>query len=414
MLVTPRRPGQLPIVLLVSITGILIVLLVLVSGVRATWAQSPLGAEKRLLYWSWEHLHPDFASGHQQILEKLPFDGYVVEMKAGTQIFVQKLVVEAEVDNEAKVLAGIRWSRRMDNFLFVNATADKAWDWFNDDHWRAAEQNTRTFARVVHKAKVRGICFDPEPYGPNPWKYPAQPSSQKKSFADVSAKVRERGRQFAAVVEAEAPAAIIFTFMGLSILDDIARLPSPTRAAELTKTDYGLWVAFIEGILEGSQLRVIDGNEWGFYNENGERFFRDAHGVRSRETDLIRPSLRLAYRSRVEIAQPVYLDFVLALGEFGQTPPPKSAAIRFPTRKLTRAERLRYLQHNVYYALYTSDEYAWVYAETLQLLKDNPDPEVVAAIEAARNLVRNDYPLPFTVDGFIERAKRPQARQPTR
>ncbi len=74
----------------------------------------------------------------------------------------------------------------------------------------------------------------------------------------------------------------------------------------------------------------------------------------------------------------LYMDQVLDLRQ-----PPE----QYLSHYLTPAERLRFFEHNVYYALTASDEYVWCYSERMNWWQDKVPDGAEAAIRAARELV---------------------------
>jgi hypothetical protein len=368
-----------------------------------TRAASPVGASKRLIEIGWDRPSPKFAKQHQKEMEERPFDGVVIALDAGGSLF-QKHAFEAEkIEEEAAILATIAWQRFKDNFLILFAAADPGWDWFNDRDWAASEESTRLIAGAVRRANLRGICFDPEPYGVNPWKYASQPGARKHTFRDFAAKVRQRGARFAAAIEREAPSAVFFTLFQLSVLEDLVQLEGAARQVALAKSDFGLMVPFLEGMLQGSRLRIVDGDEWAYYAENSELFLQRAHTIRSRTINLIAPKLRAAYRMSVEVGQPIYLDQLLALRQ--------EQPVDMPARFLTREEQLKWVEHNVYYALYTADQFAWFYSERIDFWRSEMDGALADALRRAKHLIDNDYPLEFSIDEMVKRARSKQVQR---
>lgn len=95
-------------------------------------------------------------------------------------------------------------------------------------------------------AHCRGLCFDPEPYGDNPWHYSSQKHAKEKTFAEYQAKVRQRGAEFLNAITAHLPKAVIHTFYQASMFDDLADEPDLVKRERLlSQRDYGLYPAFI-------------------------------------------------------------------------------------------------------------------------------------------------------------------------
>ena len=70
--------------------------------------------------------------------------------------------------------------------------------------------NAGLYARAAKTTGAKGILFDPEPYGTNPWTY----SSSKfggRSFAQVQAEVRQRGAQWMTALQNQYPDITVYT-----------------------------------------------------------------------------------------------------------------------------------------------------------------------------------------------------------
>jgi hypothetical protein len=180
---------------------------------------------------------------------------------------------------------------------------------------------------------------------------------------------------------------VLFLSFGLSILE------SPQ--IELDADEYGLVLPFLEGILHSSSLPIVDGDEvMGYYAQSADQYESSAQDIRDL-VHLVIPRLQPEYAQRVEVGQSIFLDYLFALGYYGQIS---------PTCMLPRVGwfeqigQVDYLEHHVYYALSSADRYGWVFSEDLHLLDENPTPDGHAALNAiasARELIRNGLQYPF-------------------
>lgn len=160
---------------------------------------------------------------------------------------------------------------------------------------------------------------------------------------------------------------------------------------------------FFEGMLEaaGPDVQIIDGNESAYNYSSSKEFYRSYWGIRQDALSLIAPELRSKYNAQVRVGQAVYLDMI-----FNLRPDYKGG---YASSTMSAKERSRYCQHNVYYALKTSDEYAWIYGENLAWwphdnarIKNTELPfGIEEALRAARAKIQNDVSLGFNLDGEI-------------
>lgn len=369
-------------------------LLLVASG---AWAGPSTLGNKKLLEYGWDTPSPAYARTHAAEMEARPFDGVVLRLESSGSIFRHAPLDAAKVEAEGLVLRAVPWTRFKDNFAIFWAAADPGWDWLDEADWAAAIKSTTSLARAARVGKLRGLCFDPEPYGLSPWRYDRQPASKTLTYPELAAKVRLRGRAFAGALQQEYPGLVLFMFFHLSVLEGALRVDGPARAARLQENDFGLLLPFLEGMLAVAKpgFRIVEGDEWLYHADSSERFFRSYHAARSRAPDLIRPELREAYARQVEVAQPIYLDELIGL----RTDKPELVS-----RRLSPADQLRFLQHNVYWALYTADEYAWLYSEKFDWWKKPVPPAIDAVVREAAAFVRRDRDLGFRIEPAIERA----------
>src|SRR5208283_3071636 len=116
---------------------------------------------------------------------------------------------------------------------------------------------------LAQAGRVKGICFDPEPYDFSLWHYAKQLKTNDHTFAEYRVKVRQRGVQLMRAFEASMPGATILTFFHVSLYDRFANLPETDRAQRLARESWGLMPDFFVGMLEAAspKARFIDGNE---------------------------------------------------------------------------------------------------------------------------------------------------------
>jgi hypothetical protein len=156
-------------------------------------------------------------------------------------------------------------------------------------------------------------------------------------------------------------------------------------------------------MLEGAGMGVtfIDGNENSYYYEDPELFYRAYHTIRHRALGLIPEELQTKYKTQVQVGTSVYMNRVL--GRF------YGSAVNFSPEN-----RLRFFEHNLYYALQTSDEYVWVYSDWpitwwydfLPGKRGIPLPEgTEEAMRSAKMKYDQGKPLGFDLNKEIEAAK---------
>jgi hypothetical protein len=124
---------------------------------------------------------------------------------------------------------------------------------FNDTHWDAIEANAKLLVSIAQAGRVRGICFDPEPYDFSLWDYTKQARTNSHDFAEYRAKVRQRGAQLMCAFETPMSGATILTFFHVSLFDRFASLSESERTERLAREGWGLMPDFFVGMLEGAR-----------------------------------------------------------------------------------------------------------------------------------------------------------------
>ncbi len=365
-------------------------------------ARGPYRVEKKLIEYGWDVPTPAFIADNIDSMVERPFDGLIFKLEGGGKVLEPQPWDESRFEADYRNLSEIDWGTFTDNFVIMWAASDQ--DWFNDAHWEAIEHNVRLVAKAARTGCCAGICFDPEPYGSNPWSYEDAPRHDEKSYEAYEAKVRERGAQFLRAIESELPEPRILTFFQLSVLTDLCVPLKPEwRAARLSVKHYALLPAFLEGMLDAAHggVSIIDGNEGAYYYTQKEQHFRAYHTISQRARYLVAPALWRRYNCHVHVGQALYIDQYFGLRD-------REVLGYF----MTPAERPKWLEHNAYWALYTTDRYVWCYSERMNWWKDDVPAGCQAALESAREKIAEGKPLGFELAPVIRAAeKRHRAEQ---
>jgi hypothetical protein len=180
--------------------------LFLLSALGLFWSECAVGQQrlkKKIVEYGWDVPYPDSIQKNIREMEKRPFDGLIFRTKEFNHAFDIQPWKQDDLQPQLDTLAQIKWERFTDNFLTLYAANKWNMDWFNDDHWNTIVENMKMLSKAAQLGRCVGICFDPEPYGTDPWVYPG--SYKDKSFDQVAEQVRRRGRQFIAALEAHIP-----------------------------------------------------------------------------------------------------------------------------------------------------------------------------------------------------------------
>lgn len=358
---------------------------------------------KKMVEYGWDVPYPEFVRDNIRQMEKRPFEGIIFRTKGFNHVFDVRPWEKEKLQPQLDALGQIQWSRFTDNFLTLYSASKWGMDWYNDEHWKIIEENLKLFSLAVKMGKCVGVCFDPEPYGTDPWIYPGH--TKDKSFDEVCVQVRKRGKQFIQALQAHTPELKLLSFFQFGLYDAILDEPdAKVRQEKLSKKWMVLLPAFYLGILEGAGPKtiIIDGNETAYYYEDSERYFRAFHAIRQRALSMVPEDLRAKYRNQVQVGMALYIDQVMGVR-------PRDVLSHY----MPHEDQLKFFEHNVYYALTTTDKYVWCYSERMNWWlppekadKDRKLPEgVEAALISARKKYQEGKSLGFDIKDIVTKAR---------
>jgi hypothetical protein len=359
--------------------------------------------KKKIVEYGWDVPYPEFVRDNIREMEKRPFEGIIFRTKGFDHIFDTRPWKQADLQPQLGTLAQIKWEKFTDNFLTLYAANNQNMDWFNDEHWKTIIENMKLFSLAVKSGHCVGVCFDPEPYGTDPWVYPG--SYKDKSFEEVANQVRRRGKEFIIALQEHSPELKLLSFFQLGLYPDIVDEPDPqARQQKLLKKWMVLLPAFCIGMLEGAGpgTVLIDGNESAYYYESPDDYYRAYHLIRQRAQALVPETLRKKYNAQMQAGVALYIDQTLG-----------KRTTQTTSQFLTSEQQLKFFEHNVYYALTTSDEYIWCYSERMNWWppqeKAGEDRKLPAGVEEALVSARGKYergePLGYDIKDMIEAAR---------
>ena len=389
---------------------LLIVLAFTASPLFADGLPAQSRPEKKIIEYGWDVPYPDFVRDNIREMEKRPFEGLIFRTKGFDHVFDVRPWNKADLQPQLDTLAQIQWQKFTDNFLTLYAANQWKMDWFNDDQWKVIAENLKLFSLAVKSANCVGVCFDPEPYGNNPWAYPGLYKDQ--SFDQVADKVRLRGQQFMAALQEHKSEVKVLSFFLMALFSNVVDEPAPAvRVQRLQRNSYALLPAFVLGMLEGAApgSLLIDGNESAYYHESPLEFYKDYHLIRQRAQSLVPEPLRKKYNTNVQAGMALYIDQTLA----------RRTDRKITSNFLSPDQQLKFFEHNVYYALTTADEYVWCYSERMNWWlppeKAGPNGALPPGVEEALVSARQKYdagkPLGYDIADMIQVAHEKRAAE---
>jgi hypothetical protein len=130
--------------------------------------------KKKIIEYGWDVPYPDFVRDNIRAMEKRPFEGIIFRTKGFDHVFDVRPWSKADLQPQLDTLGQIQWQKFTDNLLTLYAANRWKMDWFSDDQWKVIVENLKLFSLAVKSGNCVGVCFDPEPYGENPWAYPGR------------------------------------------------------------------------------------------------------------------------------------------------------------------------------------------------------------------------------------------------
>ncbi len=362
----------------------------------AVCARAQVGTlDKKIVEYGWDVPTAAYVCDHIREMEQKPFDGLIFKLEQKANVLEPVAFDEAAYATDFENAGDIAWEKFTDNFLIMWAASEQ--DWFDDAHWSAILQNAALISKAARTAKCVGICFDPEPYGFNPWTYTATKHKDSKTFAEYSAKVRERGSAFMRAIEGEFPHPIILSFYQLALFAQYCGpMSEAERMTKLSTHDYALYPAFFMGMLDAasSETVFIDGNENAYYYHDSQPYLEAYHLITQGVLSLVEPGLRAKYRAQVQVGQALYVDQYYGL-----------RAQKVLGNYMTPDEQPKWFEHNVYWATRTTDRYVWCYSERMNWWLDKDVPKgAIEAVASGVNKVRTGAPLGFDLRPIAEAA----------
>ncbi|MBP5639913.1 MAG: carbohydrate-binding family 9-like protein [Victivallales bacterium] len=355
---------------------------------------------KKLIEFGWDVPLVDFVSKNIRKMEEMPFDGIVFRLKAGNMAFDYRKPAPDAYKEDFKHCTDIKWQKFTDNFVILFVASQQ--DWFDDEQWANISERAQLIAHAAKLARCKGVCIDPEPYGFNPWSYMNAERASDSSFERYEAVVRKRGAEFMTALEKELPGLTVLTLFQMTCFKLPSAPMSPEKRTDmLSNHKYALLPAFLEGMLEASspETRIIDCNEPSYYHETPDAYLKDYHAIRQRSPLMLSSKYAALYASHVRAGMATYVDHCLALR------PDKTTA-----NVMTPQQRLKWLGHNIYYALSSTDSYALCFSERIDWWNGKVPEGAVEAIALAREKAIAGNRLGFSIRKSLEDAKKCQEK----
>jgi len=165
-----------------------------------------------------------------------------------------------------------------------------------------------------------------------------------------------------------------------------------------TFEDECLWPAFVNGMMDGVKGKtiIVDGNEHAYYYDDAGKYTDSVRVMREGVKFFFDPAIWPKYRKHVQAGHAVWVDNLCNL-----------LPMRRTSSAMSPEERAKWVEHNVYYALKTSDRYVWMYSQYMNWWENRRVPLYLEeAILSAKRKVDNGEPLGFDIVPVCRRANK--------
>jgi hypothetical protein len=346
-----------------------IALLAILPLARAALRPSGEPPPKRLIQFGWGEPTTGFLRRHIREMERLPFDGVVLNAgyrdASGQPALLHWRGFSAEaipwpsLEPALRDLQETHLRRFRDSFLRFNMTPGDV-DW-GAETFSAVVHNARLAGRLVGGGGLRGILLDVEQYQHPLFRPPERLPAGAPTPSAYEDLVRRRGREIMQAFQAEAPDLVVFLTFGYSL-------------ASTRPDSYGLLRPFLDGLYEaaGGETRIVDGFEFSYPYRRVSQFERAYRVVR--EGGQARSAAPAAYRRRVLAGFGLWMDY---------DRPHRGWDAEDVSRNYFTP---RDLENALAAALRRSDRYVWLYSEAPRFWVREALPEAyLTAIRRARS-----------------------------
>jgi len=344
----------------------------LVSFAGAVLRADEPAPAKKLIEWGWDEPDPAFMKAHVAEMERMPFDGLVFHVPAierrnftwtmwGPHRFGWEGFAEPLAD-----LKSIPFRRLRHRFLRVNVTPGNV-DWFDDDAWSVVRHNMGLAARFAKEGGCTGLMFDTEQYEGDLFSYAKQPHRERRSFAEYSQKVRQRGGEWMREVNEHFPNVTVLLTFGYHIAQ-----PRKDRGeADRSQAHYGLLADFLDGMFAAcsAETRIVDAWEHSYGYKEKAQFAAARETITRKALDWTADREKYARHARAGFG--LWMDYDWRKHGWNVEQPDENY---FSPAAFTASVRA---------ALELSDEYVWIYTEQPRWWTNEKLPP--AYIEALRN-----------------------------
>lgn len=335
-------------------------------------------AQPKIIEWGWDSPSCVWVKDHITEMEKLPFDGVVLELHANgkhdpttrphrqaafpSRGWGSRVIDPADFSESIAALKATKFSRFTDNFLRFNTNPGNV-DYFDDEGFKGVVANFRLLARIAKEAGMKGIMLDTEAYGNNVFNYSGQRAAKEHSYGAYCQQARKRGREMMSAACEAFPEIRVMVTLSYG-------LPHGLEGKEpMPQHKYGLLPSLLDGMIEGTEPKamLIDGWEYAYNNRTKADYDASLDMLKNQSQAWSAvPELK---KDRWHASFGIWLDYKH-----------KWNAQDFEKNFFTPAE----FAYAVHEALNHTDAYAWVWSEIPNWWNGTMPSAYIDALKEAR------------------------------
>ena len=353
------------------------------------------GAEaKKVIQFGYDDPDSNTFVAQIDLMKNQPLDGSVFTTRPVTgtnneftwQAWGTTVFSRPEMQHAVDELASVNFGNFNETFMRMCVTPANV-DWFDD--FSTIIANCGTAAWIVAQGGAKGIMFDLENYEGQLWLYSAQKYKTTKTFAQYQAQVRLRGQEVMQAMQAEDPNIIIFLPVAYSYVWSPSQING--NLALLPTVEYGLMPSFLDGMLDvaGAGVAFVDGYEASYGFKTLSQFQNAKTVMQTGCLPIVADDSK--YAAKFSFGFGLWMDYQANSGNWHENPS------QFSLNHFTPDE----FQTALEYALSVSDEYVWIYSETLFWWDYHGTRNIPHAYKAAVLFGKSDEFMDFVTVGDV-------------
>lgn len=269
----------------------------------------------KLIAFGWDDPTIESYTANAKDFQGKGYDGLVVRFRDSsgkyplTNLLENTSITSADIEEAARKLG--KAHAEFPNFqIYIHITANPGVSWFDRTAWIKILTKARLASKLLGEGKASGILLDCEPYTNYEPFFFAMQNGGGKSYVSLQNQVRYRSQQLIKELSSSTSTYTIIMPRMLSWGKEVAAMPKPQRLKIYPKAHFGLYVPFVQGLLDKAPLGVhfVEGNEDSYRFASVSEFATEAVRTENNFPMVLEPRTLAKYRTQVQCGFSLYLD----------------------------------------------------------------------------------------------------------